>query len=44
MKNSGFYDLEIKRYKIKISGVKNLFGLLKFYKMSFLVPYNSKII
>ena len=26
---SGFYDLRIERYKIKIEGVKNLFGLLK---------------
>ena len=27
--NSRFYDFRIERYKIKISGVKNLFDLLK---------------
>ena len=27
--HSGFYDFRIKRYKIKIKDVKNLFGLLK---------------
>ena len=34
----------IKNYKLKIKGVRNLFSLLNFYKMSFLVPYNSQII
>ena len=42
--HSGFYDFRIERYKIKIYSVKNLFGLLGFCKMTFLVPYNSKII
>ena len=44
IEHSVFYDLRIVRYKIKIYGIKILFGLLKFCKMSFLVPYNSKII
>ena len=46
-RNPRFYDLRIvgyKKYKTKIWGIKNLFSLLKFYKMSFLLPYNSKII
>ena len=42
--HSGFYDFRTERYKIKIYSVKNLFVLLGFCKMTFLVPYNSKII
>ena len=40
----GFYDLRIEKYKIKIEDIKNLFGLLCFCKMSFLVPNCSKIL
>ena len=45
--NRDFMILElksIKNCKPKIKGVKNLFDLLGFCKMSLLVPYNSKII
>ena len=34
MKSSRFYDLRIERYK-KLKMLKNLFSLLKFYKMTF---------
>ena len=34
----------IKHYKTKIQGIKNLFSLLKFYRITFLVSYNLKII
>ena len=39
-RNSRYYDFRnwYKNYKTKIEGVKNLFSLLKFYKMAFLEP------
>ena len=38
-KNAGFYDLRAVGYKNY--GIKNLFSLYGFCKISLLVPYNS---